>query len=251
MNKYLENAEKRDYCGFDHYVFEWGGHEANVILPHQQKEKLWVWRAEFLSFNFNWVDVEMLNRGYALVYYRISDLYGCPRAVDLMNDFYGFCTGELGFDEKTIFFGFSRGGLYSANFALKYPERVYALYLDAPVLDIKSWPGGLGRGVGSPREWGEALECFGLDRSSVLSFRGNPVDNVAKLAADGIPCAMVVGDDDDDVPHMENAEILVREYERVGAPLLYIVKKGCAHHPHSLEDPTPVADFLVKYSARG
>lgn len=247
MNKYLENATLLDYEGFAHYVFDFNGHEANVILPKEQKGNLWVWRAEFLSFNFNWVDVEMLRRGYALVYYRISDMYGCPAAIELMDSFYRLMTEEFGFAAKTAFFGFSRGGLYSANFALAYPERTAALYLDAPVLDIKSWPGGLGVGVGTGREWPECLECYGLDRSSVLSWRGNPVDRVGELAANRTPVALVVGDADCDVPHVENAEVLVAEYERTGAPLLYIVKPGCAHHPHSIEDPTPVADFLEKY----
>ena len=121
------------------------------------------------------------------------------------------------------------------------------LYLDAPVLDIKSWPGGLGVGVGAEREWSECLECYGLDCSSVLSFRGNPSDRADELAADGIPLVMVVGDSDTDVPHCENAEILAEAYRRAGAPFLYIVKHGCAHHPHSVSDPAQICDFIEKH----
>ncbi|MBQ6788773.1 MAG: alpha/beta hydrolase [Clostridia bacterium] len=252
MNKYLENAEVRDFYGYKHYVFDFNGHEANVILPHEPKGNLWIWRAEFLNCGFDWVDMEMLRRGYPLMYYRICDMYGCPAAVELMDSFYRLMTEEFGYAKKTAFYGFSRGGLYSAHFALAYPERCAALYLDAPVLDIKSWPGGLGVGLGAEREWAECLECFGLDRSTVLSWKGNPTDRVAELAENGIPVVMVVGDSDRDVPHRENAEVLVAAYEAAGeekAPLLYIVKPGCDHHPHSLEDPTPVADFLEKYLA--
>ena len=247
MNKYLENAEKRDFYGYEHYVFDYKGHEANVILPHEQKENYWLWRAEFLDCGFDWVDMDMLRRGYALTYYRISDMYGCPEAVELMDGFYKLMTEELGFAEKTVFFGFSRGGLYSANFALAYPERCAALYLDAPVLDIKSWPGGLGVGLGAEREWLECLDWYKLDRSTVLAFRGNPVDRADELAAAGVPMAIVVGDSDRDVPHRENAEHMVAAYEKAGAPLLYIVKPGCDHHPHSIEDPAPVSDFLEKH----
>ena len=248
MKDYLESAEIRDYHGYTHRVFDFEGHEANVILPHESHGGLWIWRAEFLGA-FDTVDLELLNRGFTLVYYRISDMYGSPEAVELMRRFYDLCTDGLGLAPGCVLLGFSRGGLYSANFALKYPYAVSALYLDAPVLDIKSWPGGLGVGVGAEREWGECLELYGLDRSTVLSFRGNPVDRADELAEHGIPLAMVVGDSDIDVPHRENAEILVNAYRRVDAPLLYIVKPGCAHHPHSVTDPIEVADFIEKYAS--
>ena len=247
MNKYFESAEKRDFYGYEEYVFEYKGHMAYVILPHEPLKNYWLWRAEFLDCGFDWVDMDMLRRGYALTYYSISDMYGCPEAVELMDGFYRLMTEEIGFSEKTVLFGFSRGGLYSANFALAYPERCAALYLDAPVLDIKSWPGGLGVGLGAEREWEECLGWYKLDRSTVLAWRGNPVDNADKLAASGVPMAIVVGDVDRDVPHRENAEHVVAAYKKTDTPLLYIVKPGCDHHPHSIEDPTPVSEFLVKY----
>ena len=120
-----------------------------------------------------------------------------------------------------------------------------ALYLDAPVLDIKSWPGGLGTGLGAEREYEEALGWYHLTRSSVLTFRGNPVDRLYELAGLDIPVAVVAGDSDRDVPHMENCDHLLNVYTERGKKLLYILKEGCDHHPHSLEDPTPVCDFLV------
>ncbi|MBQ7474900.1 MAG: alpha/beta hydrolase [Clostridia bacterium] len=245
MNDLIKNGELKDFHGFEWRAFELDGREADVIFPKDpDPKKRWIWRAEFLNCSFDTVDVEMLNRGYYLVYYRVSDMYGCPESISLMKNFYDFVRAELGLDEKTILFGFSRGGLYSVNFALRYPAIVRALYLDAPVLDIKSWPGGLGIGLGSEREWNECLEIFGLDRSSVLTFRGNPVDRLEELADDGIPVVTVAGDSDRDVPHVENCEHLHRVYAERGLKELYIVKPGCDHHPHSLDDPTPVCDFL-------
>ncbi|MBR5447416.1 MAG: alpha/beta hydrolase [Clostridia bacterium] len=251
MNKYLENARVVDFYGYKRYIFDYNGHEANVIVPHEQKSNYWVWRAEFLDCGFDWVDMDMLRRGYALMYYRICDMYGCPEAVELMDCFYRLMTEELGYAKKTTLFGFSRGGLYSANFALAYPERCASLYLDAPVLDIKSWPGGLGVGLGAEREYKECLDWYRLDRSTVLAWKGNPTDRAAELAANGTPMAIVVGDSDRDVPHRENAELVVAAYEAAGAekaPLLYIVKPGCDHHPHSIPDPTPVSEFIEKYT---
>lgn len=58
--------------------------------------------------------------------------------------------------------GFSRGGLYALRYAGLYPERTGALYLAAPVLDIRSWPGWRGNGLGSPAEWRDCLGVHGL-----------------------------------------------------------------------------------------
>ncbi len=246
MNSYLERAEVRDYNGFEMRVFPLNGREVNVVLPKEAKDNRWIWRAEFIGA-FDSADIEMLHRGYTLVYYDMQHLYGSPKAMELMDIFYNFCVSELGLFEKTILFGFSRGGLYSANFALKYPERVAALYLDAPVLDIRSWPGGLGVGVGAARNYEECLDVYGLNRSNILTYRETPADRVGELAAAKIPVCLVVGLVDVDVPYNENAEVLAKVYENSDVPFIYIKKENCAHHPHSLEDPTEICDFLIKF----
>ena len=35
-------------------------------------------------------------------------------------------------------------------------------YADAPVLDLKSWPGGKGEGIGSPDDWEIFKKDFGF-----------------------------------------------------------------------------------------
>ena len=243
MNELMKNAVVSDYNGFEQREFDLYGHRAYVISPNGEPNGRWIWRAEFLGA-FDTVDVEMVRRGYTLVTYSISDMYGCDEAVELMKQFYDFCISELNLSEHTILFGFSRGGLYSANFALKYPSLVSALYLDAPVLDIKSWPGGLGVGVGSEHNFKECLQIYGLDRSSVLSFKGNPADRLSELADNKIPVVLVAGAVDEDVPLSENGALLASVYEMTDVPFLYIVKENCAHHPHSVDDPTDICMFL-------
>ncbi len=247
MNWLFENAEIRDYNGFEHRVFRLDGNEANVILPKAENANgKWIWRVEFLG-SFDWVDIDMLNRGYALAYYSVSDMYGCPEAVEMMKKFHDFMTDDLGFSKKTIPEGFSRGGLYSFNFAIKYPDLVSVIYLDAPVLDIKSWPSGMGKAECCPKQYYECLYSYGLTEDTIRDFRGNPVDRADEFAALGIPLVLVAGDADIDVPYDENAEILAAAYRRAGTPMLYIVKPGCEHHPHSLSDPKELTDFMAQY----
>ena len=144
-------------------------------------------------------------------------------------------------------FGFSRGALYAVNFALKYPDCCGLLYLDAPVLDICSWPGGLGAGLGEESCWKECKEIYHLNDETALTFTGNPLDRTKELAKTGIPVMLVCGDADRYVPYAENGEPFYEKMKEAGADIMLIVKPGCDHHPHSLSDPAPVVDFIEKH----
>ena len=240
----FDNSEKGEYRGFKSEKFVFERKNCTVVFPDKPVSgNRWIWRAEFLGA-FDAVDVDMLSKGYALAYISLSDMYGHPDAVETMKKFRDFLVAR-GFCEKTVLFGFSRGGLYACNYALKYPETVAALYLDAPVLDIKSWPGGMMSGVGAEREFNECLALYGLTKETVAEFRQNPSDRLDELLSSGIPVALVAGDSDRVVPFSENGRLLEEVYTKGGGDLLCIVKPGCDHHPHSLEDPSPVTDFLT------
>ena len=43
--------------------------------------------------------------------------------------------------------------------------------------------------------------------------------------------------------------ILKQRYDAMGGKITVIVKKGFKHHPHGLDDPTPVVDFVLKCTA--
>ena len=241
----FDNSTIGEYHGYKCENFTFNGHGCTVVIPEDPSaDKKWIWRAEFLGA-FDSVDVDMLSKGYYLAYCAVNDRYGDDVSVEIFKAFYDYMT-DLGFNKKTVLFGFSRGGLYACNFALKYPEAVAALYLDAPVLDIQSWPGGLMSGVGAEREFNECLGLYGLDKTSVLDFKKNPVDRLDELLSLKMPVVLVAGDSDEVVPYVENGKYLEELYKNSGGDLLCIVKPGCGHHPHSIPDPTPVTEFLMK-----
>lgn len=227
--------------------FEWNGYSCIVCIPDNPcAEKRWVWRAEFYGA-FDTYDSMMVEKGYYRAYIKLSNMFGCPEAVDKMKLFHDFLVKEYGLYEKAILVGVSRGGLYSVNYAAKYPEDVSALYLDAPVLNILSWPFSLGCARGSAADQALALEQLHLTRAQLLSYRGNPIDKVEKVAKDGIPICFVCGGKDEDVPFAENTEIFMERFKSFGGVCELHLKPECAHHPHGLEDPTPIIDFIEKY----
>ncbi len=229
---------------YEKVLIELNGHTGFVVLPKAWRDgKKWIWRAEFFGA-FDYVDRALLKDGYALAYYQVSDMYGCPEAVRLMKGFHDFLVREMGLCEKTVLFGFSRGALYSVNYAAAYPEDVACLYLDAPVLDIKSWPGGMGKAERREECWRECLAWYRLTEETVAEFRGNPMEHAEDLAKAGIPVLIVAGDADRGVPIEENTLPFLSKMEQAGGEIRVILKPGVDHHPHSLSKPKPIVEYI-------
>lgn len=218
--------------------YTFNGYEVTVIRPDHPNGK-WVWKTEFL-YAFDSAERELLARGYTRVYYAISNKYGSYHAVRLMHDFYKHVIREFDLDRQCVLFGFSRGGLYAFNFALFYPECVSKIYLDAPVLDMRTWPP-----AGSENREQVYAE-YSLTPESIETFTGHPVLNFAELFSHRIPLLLVAGDADEIVPYELNAGKMIDFCTSAGIDLEYYVKPGCKHHPHSLEDPTPIVDFVER-----
>ena len=123
------------------------------------------------------------------------------------------------------------------------------IYGDAAVCDFKSWPGGRGKGDGSPGDWKALLSCYGFATDAeALAYQGNPIDVLAPLAKANVALIHVVGDADDVVPPAENTAIIESRYKKLGGTIQVIHKPGVGHHPHGLDDPTPVVDFILKHT---
>ena len=216
--------------------FEFNGYEATVIRPENPNGK-WVWKTEFL-YAFDTAERELLSRGYTRVYYSISNKYGSYHAVRLMHDFYRHVVKEFGLDEKCILFGFSRGGLYAFNFALFYPEYVSKIYLDAPVLDMRTWPP-----EGSENRE-QVYEEYGLTPETIKTFKGHPVENFAEFFSHGIPLYLIAGDSDEIVPFEYNAGKMLDYCFDNGIRIKNYIKSRCKHHPHSLYDVKSIIEFV-------
>lgn len=93
----------------------------------------------------------------------------------------------------------------------------------------------------------ECLEALGLSRIEMLAYRKHPLDSLPVLAINGVPVVMLYGTADQIVPFEENGALLDRMYREKNAPLLTIRKEGCGHHPHGLDKPKRIVDFLLRY----
>ena len=78
----------------------------------------------------------------------------------------------------------------------------------------------------------------------------NPIDVLEPLAKAGVALIHVVGDTDEAVPVEENTTVLEERYRKLGGLIQVIHKPGVGHHPHGLEDPAPVVNFVLEHAAR-
>lgn len=244
----LIQGEPGNFHGYTMYSFEYQDRQCRIVAPRRAAEgNPWLWRARFFGHRPE-VDLALLNKGFFVAYMDVADLYGSPRAVELWNGFYDLLTTRYRFSQRVALEGMSRGGLMVFNWAAEHPEKVACIYADAPVCDIKSWPGGLMAGMGSPEDWEKCLGVYELTEQQAHQFEGNPVDKAVTLAKNNVPLLIVSGDSDQIVPYEENAVALVNAYRaQKGRDIKTIIKEG-EGHVHGLNNASPIIRFVLQHT---
>ncbi|MGH7969164.1 MAG: alpha/beta fold hydrolase [Limisphaerales bacterium] len=119
---------------------------------------------------------------------------------------YEFLTTKHELSAKPAFVGMSRGGEYAYTWATEHPDKVACIYADNP--------GG---------NW-EVLSRLGA------------------LATNDVPLLHVCGSID---PILGKFTLPMEDiYHAFGGRISVMIKEGRGHHPHSLRDPKPIADFI-------
>jgi lysophospholipase L1-like esterase len=243
-------VEKAEWNGYEMLKFKVAGRSALLVVPKTPAAgKPWIWRTEFFG-HAPQADIALLGKGLHVAYIDIGGLFGAPVALQAMDKYYAHVCENYGLSPKVVLEGFSRGGLYAFNWAAGNPQQVACLYVDAPVCDFKSWPGGQGRARHAGREWRQMLSAYKMTDQQANAYQFNPVDNLAPLAKAKIPILSVIGDRHDwVVPIEENTLKVEKRYKALGGEIKVILKPKCGHHPHSLKDPAPIVEFVLQHTS--
>lgn len=234
-------GKKSQWEGYDRYDFICNARQSTVVVPHVAAEgRPWIWRPAFFGA-FPSVDKALLAKGFHVVYYDLTHLYASPRAQRLGNDFYDIMQRTYHLSSKVTLEGFSRGGMFAFDWGAKNTDKVACIYVDAPLCDMLYYSE-----IENLDLWKVFLAEWGLTDRTAKDFKGNPIDNLAPLAAAGIPVMGVCGDSDKTVPYEKHMKVVAERYRALGGLVEIILKPGCDHHPHSLENPEPVVDFIVR-----
>ena len=241
-------GKSSDWNGYQRFDFVFKQRKCIVVQPQKAANgKPWIWRARFFGHQPQ-ADLELLKHGFHLAYCDGANLFGNAAAVGHWNDFYDYLTSKHQFSQKVALEGMSRGGLIIYNWAYHNAEKVSCIYGDAPVCDIKSWPGGKGVGKGHLGTWKNCLKAYGLTEAEDLQFKWNPIDHLKPLAKKKVPLLHIVGAADTVVPVAENTTIVEQRFKRLGGKIRVISKPGIGHHPHSLKDPAKIVEFVLKHT---
>ena len=236
---------RSEWNGFERIDFVFKDREALLIFPKDDvKTDKWMLKTEYFGA-FPSLEIDMLKKGYHLAYLKNRSRWGTDDDQEVKRDLADFFVKEFGLRRRCVCVGMSCGGLHAVYFAAKYPERVAAIYLDAPVFNLLSCPMGLGKAHNGMVE--EFIGATGMTLIDLLNYRNHPIDQKEKLLAAKIPVVMVYGDSDESVPYDENGAHFEKFYREMGGTIEVYGKKNCGHHPHGLEDNTPIREFVERH----
>ena len=237
----MKKSEWYGYCRIDFSCFE---RDALLIFPKDAAVgNPWAQYTEYFGA-FPDTALALLERGYHLAFIKNKHRWGLEEDYTLKKEFGQFLSERYGLSKRSTLIGMSCGGMIAVHVAARFPDYIEALYLDAPVINLLSCPFALGVGKKDPELSEECLNVLRTTLSEMLYFRGHPLDEIPALVAAQIPVAMVYGGKDLTVPYMENGALLEKAYRAAGCPIQVWEKPECGHHPHGLEDPTPVVEQL-------
>lgn len=237
--------------GFAMESFPFEGQSAHVVFPREgtANGRLALKTVYWGAFP-DAAEVPLLEKGFHLCFVKNEARWGRDADLDREARFVRFVAQTYGLNERVVPVGMSCGGLMAIKFAAKYPELVSCLYLDAPVLNYMSCPCGFGTAKRPDRDKTvqELLEALEMDSlSQLIGYREMPLDKVPQLIENRIPVVMVAGGSDITVPFHENGALLQKAYEQAGLECPVYIKPECEHHPHGLEDPRPVIEFILNH----
>ena len=245
-------AQIPTWKGFEKTTFKIGNHDAYFVKPQTALEgKPWVWRASFPDWHTD-MDSILLTKGFHVVFVNVDNQYGSPYSMQIWDKTYNYLVDSLDFAPKVALEGVSRGGLYVYAWAKRNPDKVTCIYNEAPVCDIKSWPGGKGKGKGHQETWAECLRVLKMTEAEALAFKDNPIDNLEGLASFKVPILHVISNSDKIVPSDENTYILAQRYTALGGPAtIYPVTDGPQNlegHHFPINKADEWADFILENS---
>lgn len=240
------NLQESSWNGYKRIDFEFGNRHAILICPKTpDRRRNWLLKTEYFGA-FPALELLMLERGFHVAHIQNETRWCKPSDTEMQATFIDYLHNHYGLASRCTPVGMSCGGMQAIFLSAKHPELVNACYLDAPVVNLLSCPAGLGLAGNSM--WAEFEQAMGISLSALIGSREHPLDYVPTMVAHNIPVYLVAGDSDGTVPYCENGALVDQIYRSMGGEIITVVKPGCDHHPHGLEDPTPIVSFILQHS---
>jgi hypothetical protein len=152
-------------------------------------------------------EVELLHRGFYIAF--ITPDPGRQYPGKQWDVWYAWLTEKHGLSKKPAFVGMSKGGVNEYTWATSNPDKVSCIYADNPGIYVED------------------------------------ILRLGELIKHDVPLFNVCGTEDFVLEN--NTKVIENIYRQGGGQISLMIKEGTGHHPHSLIDPKPIADFIEQH----
>ena len=241
----LENT-KSNFHGYTQYDFELFGWSCKLVSPrHTALGRPWIWRSGHWG-DYTDLDQQLLQRGIHVAYIDTEGLFGNSEAEDRWFRLYDFMT-KGGMDKKVSIESYGIGSLEAMNWSVNNKDKIKAIYLDEPLLDLNSWPGGTKKASEEIDIRKKVLRAHGIKNSKKEEpFMFSPVNSLEKWNENQIPFFVVYSKLNGKIVPEEN----IKKFLSVNA-----VEKLTTEHPKEgvfesfgLEDPSELSGFILDHT---
>lgn len=262
--KYLfSSRNKIDYPAGE--IVEWYGYRRHnfetefgkgfiVEPPHPAPGLPWSWCLQWAeAFVPRTPALQLLERGFHHVHFDVFATYMNSEGVKKLEKFYSMLQ-KMHFHKKAALIGMSYGGLFSLRWAAEHPETVGAIYLDAPVCSLSfTAERVVSASHASLKEFlqGETAKhykAYNVNTPEELkNHPKSPLNNYLPIAEAQIPILAIRSGQDQSVIPETNIDIFAERLTQAGGNIQVIRRDLYGHHPHGLDDPTPLTGFILDH----
>lgn len=247
-------GEVVDWYGYRRHNFELEGCKGFIVEPpHPAPGLPWSWCLQWAeAFVPRTPALQLLDRGFHHVHLDVFSTFLNDKGIKILEKFYDMLQ-KMHFNKKAALIGMSYGGLFSLRWSAEHPETVGAMYLDAPACSL-SFAGERNESNCHPslrdfmqREYEKHLVAY--DASCVedlINHPKNPFNNYLPIAEAKIPILAIRSGQDQSVLPELNIDILEEKLLSAGGNIQVIHRDLFGHHPHGLDDPTPLTGFILQ-----
>ncbi len=248
------DGEVVEWYGYRRHNIEIDGFKGFIVEPpHPAPGLPWSWCLQWAeSFVPRTPALQLLERGFHHVHLDVFSTYLNDTGVKALEKFYDMLQA-MHFNKKEALIGMSYGGLFSLRWAAEHPETVGAMYLDAPVCSLA-----FADEQDNDRTPPELLPFFqtekakhliayqAADGAALKNHPKNPLNNYAAIAENKIPILAIRSGQDQSVLPEFNIDRLEKLLLEAGGNIQVIRRDLWGHHPHGLDDPTPLTGFILQ-----
>ena len=248
-------GEVVDWYGYRRHNFELDGSSGFIVEPPHPAQGLpWSWCLQWAeAFVPRTPALQLLDRGFHHVHFDVFSTYMNDEGVKKLEKFYAMLQG-MHFHKKAALIGMSYGGLFSLRWAAEHPETVGAMYLDAPVCSFAFTADRINEKA-SPeiidfvkRESAKHFAAYNVsDVDGLRNHPKNPLNNYLPIAKAEIPMLVIRSGQDLSVIPETNIDVLEEKIKSAGGNIEVIRRDLYGHHPHGMDDPTPLTSFILRH----